>query len=140
MKHHIEFSEFNPKEFGHNMGRLRVWRGYTQPVFADILGINTRTLQSFESGVGKISLEMAFKIAKELQVPLTQLLNLNENSIVNSFNTLQKDATSMVHSNFHAEIDKEHSKRLIDRIEFLENLVLSMRTEIVEHLKKNEIK
>lgn len=131
------FPDFNPKEFGHNVGRLREFRGYTQPDFAQLLGFSSRTLQHIEAGTSEVSLSNAFKIAKTLQVPLSQLLHLNENAIVNSFNNIQQDATSMAYSNYRVEADKEHIQTLQSEMAFRDRLVDALQSEKAELRAEN---
>lgn len=137
MQESNNFTDFNPKEFGHNVGRIREFRGYTQPDFAKILDLSPRTLQHIEAGSSEVSLSNAFKIAKALQVPLSQLLHLNENAIVNSFNNIQQDATAMAHSNYRVEADREHIQTLQKELAFRDRIIENLQTEKAELRAEN---
>ncbi len=135
MKNFANYPDFNPKEFGHVVGRWRAFKGFTQANFADTLGIKTRTLQSIESGSSNVTLKMAYVIAQKLQVPLDRLLNFNENAIINTSYISQQASEN--HSNNHGVINHEYVKELLDRIVFLENLVGGLLRDISDTIKKN---
>ena len=64
--------------------RLRVIRtatGMLQSELADKAGVSIRTLQSYEEGtrsVNKMSLETAYRLAKALNVPMEELVEVDE--------------------------------------------------------------
>ena len=123
--------------FGHNVHRLREFRGHTQPEFAAIVDMSTRTLQHIEAGTGEVSMSKAFKIAKELQVPISQLLDLNENAVINRFNNIHQDATSMAYSNYRVEADREHIQTLQNEVAFRDRLIATLQSEKAEIRAEN---
>ena len=64
--------------------RLRVIRtatGMLQSELADKAGVSIRTLQSYEEGtrsVNKMSLETAYRLARALNVPMEELVEVDE--------------------------------------------------------------
>ncbi len=132
MSKNTQFPEFNPKEFGTNVARVRALRGHSQELFAGMVDISPRTLGDIEAGRAKITMEKAFEIARKLEISIRQLLNLDENAVVNSFNNISQEANAQVVNQSRFDSDREHIQTLRERMAFLEGLVTTMQAEKAE--------
>ena len=62
-----------PTRLTNTLRELRTERQLTQADLADAIGVTRQTVIAIEQGKYSPSLEMAFQIARELGVPLTDL-------------------------------------------------------------------
>ena len=83
--------DFNPKIFGNNVIQARNRLGMKQKELATLIEISDHTLSDIETGKGDVSLRRAFIIAKYVQTPLLELLNLNEVGVIHNLNNNQQE-------------------------------------------------
>ena len=62
---------------------MRTFKGWTQEELADKLGISTHAYAKIERGETDVSLSRIKQIADVMEIELSQLFNLDENTIVN---------------------------------------------------------
>jgi len=85
------------KEIGNKISRLRKNAGYTQKIFAEIIGVSQPSLIKFEKGETEIiPIGIAIKISSELDVPFNELFEIESNNAVSrlieiKYNHLLKD-------------------------------------------------
>lgn len=64
--------------FGERVRMMRRHIGYTQTALGDMIGATKATVSNYESGKIYPPLDIAFKIAKALDVPFTWLVGIDE--------------------------------------------------------------
>lgn len=115
----------NSKKLGSIIRLLRLAKGYSQENMADLLSISQSAYGKMERGRSPIRLELAEQTAKIFQIPLVELLKLDEKQII------QMNCTSTNGLNVNSTIHIYEDKKEIDRIkEEIENL-----KAILENLK-----
>lgn len=84
-------------DFGKHIKKLRNERGLSQEVFASKIGVHVTNLSKYERNISTPSLEIAEKMAKELDISLDQLVYgvnkadnlLNDSQLLNLFTKTQ---------------------------------------------------
>lgn len=69
---------------GANIRRWREWRGFTQPQLAEKIGIPQSRLSSYEQEA-QLDEELLVKIAKELDIPVEAITEMEDGATVNIF-------------------------------------------------------
>jgi transcriptional regulator with XRE-family HTH domain len=67
--------------FGRTVRFLRIEKGISQEAFADLCGIHRTAMSTLERGVHVVSLHVAYKAAKALGMPLSELLRWSEGEV-----------------------------------------------------------
>ncbi len=67
-------------ELGRTIRKLRSERGYSQEAFADVVGLHRTYFGGVERGERNVGVRNLARIAQALEIPLSHLLALAENS------------------------------------------------------------
>lgn len=106
---------------GDNIRKLRELRNFTQDYLAERTGVARETIGKIEKGESGVKLETVFKIAKVLEISITQLIDFDPKKIFFSHTT-----NSLINSN-----KMEASTNQFD--------LLSVITKCVEMLQEQHI-
>lgn len=114
------------------LARIRKAKGYTQKEIAEILATDVSNYSRKENGTVKIYKEEWNKIAQFLEVPLEQIYEDEDNSVIVQnpvFNDSPGSTAGINVNNFNNDLSIEVIKNLQDYIKLL--------NEEIQRLKKN---
>jgi transcriptional regulator with XRE-family HTH domain len=66
------------KSFGNNVRQERLKKGLSQEEFAELVGLHRTYIGMVERGEKNITIKNIEKIAKALEIPLNELMNLEK--------------------------------------------------------------
>ncbi|MFC7063310.1 helix-turn-helix domain-containing protein [Halobacillus seohaensis] len=85
-KHHMTEAEKLAKQVGETLRRLRKERNVSLQELADMTGVSKLTLGNIERGEANPSLTIIWKIANGLTIPISALLNENQEVLISRKN------------------------------------------------------
>lgn len=124
----MEAAAVNRCHHGANVRRWREWRGIQQGEFAEKLGIAQPTLSIYEKKA-KLDEELLAKIAKELNVPVEAITEMEEGATVNIFSGTWSD-----HAN--AAVNYQPTFNSLEKIIELYDKMLAERDDKIVALQK----
>lgn len=83
-KYKLKNSDFDNKQLGNNIAKIRKSKGITQTEIAENIGITQKLVSDYEVGRVKLSAEMLFHFAVALDISTDELLNLNKTQVGSS--------------------------------------------------------
>jgi len=113
---------------GNKIKMLREIKGFSQEAIALEIGLSQQAFQKIETGVSKISIERANKIAKSLELDLESLLNFQPNNYLN--NCTQSGIINTNHLSSEEVIEKYEKQ-----VNFLRKEIEFLREQNIELLK-----
>ncbi len=106
---------------GENIRRFRELRGYSQEYMAQVLDITQSAYGKIENEAVKITIDRLQKIAKILEMDVSNLINSKNNNIFNLYNNQN--------ANGHVENLKIESKELYEKI-------LAAKDQLIQKLEQ----
>jgi DNA-binding XRE family transcriptional regulator len=121
---------FNPKQFGHNIKEGRRRKGnMPQKELAELLHISRHMLIDIESGKRDAPISKAIEIAHYLEIPLTQLLGVEQGVTVNNLNNNQEVKVNIRNMNSEREMFERRIEDLRERAQAAERTCADLRED-----------